>query len=50
MKKVMVRYGHDPLSEVPAFKTFTAAVEKRCIELPVVTTLTEVGSYQVFGD
>jgi hypothetical protein len=26
------------------------AVEKRCIELPVVTTLTEVGSYQVFGD
>jgi hypothetical protein len=44
------RNGHNPLSELPAFKTFTAAVEKRCIELPVVTTLTEVGSYQVFGD
>ena len=44
------RNGHNPLSELPAFKTFTASVEKRCIERPVVTTLTEVGSYQVFGD
>jgi hypothetical protein len=39
-----------PLSELPAFNAFTAAVEKRCAEHPVVTNLTEVGSYQIFGD
>jgi hypothetical protein len=39
-----------PLSELPAFNAFTAAVEKRCAEHPVVTNLTEVGSYQMFGD
>ena len=39
-----------PLSELPAFNAFTAAVEKRCAEHPVVTNLTEVGSYQMFGN
>src|SRR5262249_2281573 len=40
----------NPLSELRAFKAFTAAVECRCEERPVVTNLTEVGSYHVFGD
>jgi len=39
-----------PLSELPAFNAFTAAVERRCAEHLVVTNLTEVGSYQMFGD
>src|SRR5262245_21071400 len=39
-----------PLSELQAFKAFTAAVDSRCEERPVVTNLTEVGSYHVFGD
>jgi hypothetical protein len=39
-----------PLRKLPAFNAFTAAVEKRCAEHPVVTNLTEVGSYQMFGD
>jgi hypothetical protein len=30
-------------------KAFTAAVEQRCEERPVVTQLTEIGSYEVFG-
>ena len=42
--------GHSPLSDVPAFRAFTAAVEQRCDERPVVTTLTEVGSYRFFAD
>ena len=45
MKKVLEGNGQNPPTELPAFKTFTGAVEKRCIELPVVTTITEVGSY-----
>jgi len=42
--------GHSPLSDVPAFRVFTAAIEQRCDERPVVTTLTEVGSYRFFAD
>lgn len=39
----------NPLTELPAFKAFTAAVEQRCEQRPVFTQLTEVGSYAVFG-
>ena len=42
--------GPSPLSDVPAFRAFTAAIEQRCDERPVVTTLTEVGSYRFFAD
>jgi len=42
--------GRNPLSELQAFKAFTAAVESRCDERPAVTNLTEVGSYHVFGN
>jgi hypothetical protein len=42
--------GRSLLSDVPAFKAFTTALEQRCDERPVVTTLTEVGSYKFFAD
>ena len=42
--------GYSPLSDVPAFRAFTAAIERRCDVRPVVTTLTEVGSYRFFAD
>jgi hypothetical protein len=35
------------LGEVAAFKAFTAEIESRCEEPPVVTELTLVGSYGV---
>ena len=41
--------GTNPLSELPAFKAFTAAIAERCEERPVVTPLNEVGSYRMFG-
>jgi quinol monooxygenase YgiN len=36
---------HNPLSEVEAFKTFQAGVRDRCDEPPVVSELSEVGSF-----
>jgi hypothetical protein len=42
--------GSNPLVALPAFKAFTAAIEERCDELPVVANLNEVGSYRVFGE
>jgi hypothetical protein len=42
--------GSNPLSELPAFKAFTAAIAERCDEPPVVAQLTEVGAYRIFGD
>jgi len=42
--------GSNPLSELPAFKAFTAAIAERCDEPPVVTPLNEVGCYRMFGD
>ena len=36
---------HNPLSDVEAFKAFQAGVLERCEEPPVVSDLSEVGSY-----
>jgi hypothetical protein len=36
---------YNPLSEVEAFKAFQAGVLERCEEPPVVSDLSEVGSY-----
>ena len=36
----------NPLNAIPAFKAFTATVDERCDERPVVSRLSEVGSYQ----
>jgi hypothetical protein len=36
---------YNPLSDVEAFKAFQAGVRERCEEPPVVSDLTEVGSF-----
>ena len=42
--------GHNPLSEVRAFKRFQEGIRDRCDEPPVATELREIGSYRLFGD
>jgi len=41
--------GRNPLSEVKAFKEFQAGVRDRCAEPPVVSDLTRIGSFHLFG-
>jgi hypothetical protein len=41
--------GRNPLSDVAAFKEFTANARDRCEEPPVTTELREIGSYNLFG-
>ena len=36
----------NPLIEIPAFKSFNAGINERCEEQPVLTEMTEVGSYR----
>ena len=38
--------GNNPLVATPAFMTFNAAIADRCEEQPVLTEMTEVGSYR----
>ena len=40
--------GHNPLSDVNAFKEFQANIAERCEEAPVVTELREIGSFRLF--
>jgi hypothetical protein len=42
--------GHNPLSEVKAFKEFQKGIAERCDEPPVVAELTEIGSFRLFGE
>jgi hypothetical protein len=42
--------GSNPLGELPAFKTFTADIDERCEEPPIVANLNEIGSYKFFGE
>ena len=42
--------GSNPLGALAAFRAFTAAIEERCDEPPVVANLNEVGSYRLFGE
>ncbi|HEX8942082.1 MAG TPA: hypothetical protein VF785_03025 [Gemmatimonadaceae bacterium] len=37
-------------TELSAFKAFTADIKERCEEPPVTAKLTEVGSYEFFGE
>ncbi len=39
----------NPLSELPAFKAFTAQIDERCEEQPVFTNLNDVGAYRLFS-
>ena len=41
---------HNPLPRMEAFKAFQAGIRDRCDEPPVVTELTEVGSFRLFGE
>jgi hypothetical protein len=41
--------GSNPLSELAAFKAFTASVKERCEEQPAAQELKEIGSYEFFG-
>jgi hypothetical protein len=36
---------HNPLTQLPAFKAFTAGIRERCDVQPVTTVLEEVGRY-----
>ena len=42
--------GRNPLTELAAFKAFSAGIEERCEEPPAFTNLNEVGSYKAFGE
>jgi hypothetical protein len=42
--------GSNPLAELSAFKAFTAEIQDRCEEQPVVMHLKEIASYRFFGD
>ena len=41
--------GNNPLIETPAFKAFNAGIADRCEEQPLLTEMTEIGSYRCFG-
>jgi hypothetical protein len=41
--------GRNPLTEIEAFARFQEAIGERCDEAPVVTELTEIGSYRLLG-
>lgn len=38
----------NPLTELSAFRAFTAGIRERCEDLPVTTELKEIGSYGFF--
>jgi hypothetical protein len=40
--------GSNPLIETTAFKNFQMGIQDRCEEQPVLTEMTEVGSYRLF--
>ena len=42
--------GRSPLSEVQAFRRFQENIGDRCEELPVVTSVREIGSYRFLGE
>jgi hypothetical protein len=42
--------GPSPLTNVEAFKRFQENIADRCDEPPVVSALTEIGSYTILGD
>jgi hypothetical protein len=42
--------GPSPLTNTEAFNSFQEKIADRCDEAPVVSSLTEIGSYAVFGD
>jgi hypothetical protein len=41
--------GSNPLAQVPAFRRFQERIAERCEEQPVVSTMSEIGSFRLFG-
>jgi hypothetical protein len=39
-----------PLPQLEAFKEFQQSIRERCEEMPVVTELSAVGAFRLFGD
>lgn len=39
--------GHNPLSELPAFREFQREIADRCDEAPIVTRLRTIGSFRL---
>ena len=42
--------GHNPLSDVAAFREFQREIGDRCDEAPVVTELSTIGSFRMFDE
>jgi hypothetical protein len=40
--------GNKPLTDLPAFKAFTAKIRERCVAPPVSVEVEEIGSYGFF--
>jgi hypothetical protein len=41
--------GSNPLVELAAFRRFQERIAERCEEQPVVSTMSEIGSFRLFG-
>ena len=41
--------GSNPLGQLAAFKTFTSAIQDRCVEPPAAVELQEMGFYSALG-
>jgi hypothetical protein len=42
--------ARNPLTELAAFKDFSADIKERCTEPPVAVNLNEIGAYRLFGN
>jgi hypothetical protein len=42
--------GHNPLSELAAFREFQREIGDRCDQAPVVSELSTIGSFRIFDD
>ena len=42
--------GTNPLANLATFKAFQKDLQSRCLEAPVATEITEIGSYRVFSE
>ncbi|HWX95238.1 MAG TPA: hypothetical protein VNZ01_00180 [Solirubrobacteraceae bacterium] len=49
MHLAMTDDDSNPLAQVAAFARFQEGIAERCEERPVVTTLSEIGSFRLFG-
>jgi hypothetical protein len=49
LSSVETEDGGNPLSQVQAFARFQESIGERCEEAPVVSELSEIGSFRLFG-